>query len=177
MFCGKCGTEIPAGAHFCPSCGQAIDENSHGNPGPADAAAPPKKKMAMWKKILIGLVVVIVAAISAALYFTSGLTETVDRQIAALQRGDIRGAYEETSVAFQQNTSIEDFTQFVQSNPILTRITGHSFSSRKVENGVGYLRGKLTTDGGGVQPVSYQLVKENDIWKILSIDFNPTSDD
>lgn len=192
-ICSKCGIEIPGDAKFCPSCGHSIGENGQGNPGPAIAVTAPTKKMAMWKKILIGIVVVIIAAISAAFYFTSeladrqiaalqggdmrgALAEPVDRQIAALQRGDMHGAYEETSVAFQQSTSFEDFSKFVQSNPILTKITGHTFSSRKIENGVGYLSGKLTTQGGGVQPVAYRLVKENDTWKILSIDFNPKPD-
>ncbi len=177
MFCSSCGTEILKGAQFCPSCGHAVGENGQGSPGPAVAVAPPKKKMAMWKKILIGAVVVIAAAIGAAFYFTSGLSEPVDRQIAALQRGDLRAAYSETSMAFQENTSFEDFSKFIKANPILTKITGHTFTSRKIENGIGYLSGKLTTESGGVQPVAYRLVKENDTWKILGIDFNPKPDD
>lgn len=173
MFCSNCGTEIQAGAQFCPSCGQAAGQTAQGNPGVAAPAAPPKKKMAMWKKVVMGIAVVIGASIAAAFYFTSGLTEPVDRQIAALQKGDLQAAYEETSVAFKESTSFEDFTRFVQSNPILTKISGHTFSSRKIDNGIGYLSGKLTTEGGGVQPVAYRLVKENDTWKILSINFNP----
>jgi len=100
----------------------------------------------------------------------------VDRQLAAMREGNVQAAYAETSQSFRQSTSIEEFERFVAANPIITTITGHSFPQRRVENGVGYLTGSLTTDSGGVQPVGYRLVKENDEWKILSITFNPQTD-
>lgn len=43
-----------------------------------------------------------------------------------------------------------------------------------MENDIGTLEGTLKAKDGGVTPVVYKLVKENDAWKILSIRVNPT---
>ena len=49
-----------------------------------------------------------------------------------------------------------------------------SFSERRIENELGYVRGTLTDQDGGVLPIEYQLVKENESWKILGINI-PTA--
>jgi hypothetical protein len=38
-FCTKCGTELPADARFCPSCGKPADAPAAAAPAPAPAAA------------------------------------------------------------------------------------------------------------------------------------------
>ena len=172
MYCRECGSELPQGAHFCPQCGHVAGEEAKSDAG-ATSAAPPKKKMALWKKIAIGLVAIIVAVVGLALFATSGLREPVDRQLAALGRGDFQAAYSETSQAFQRSTSLAQFEQFIRANPIIAEANDASFSERRVEDGVGYLQGRLTTPSGGVQPISYRLVKEEGVWKVLSIDLNP----
>jgi len=43
-------------------------------------------------------------------------------------------------------------------------------ASRSIENSVGKVSGTLASSTGGVIPIEYQLVKENDAWKILNID-------
>lgn len=171
MYCKSCGEKIVANAKFCAKCGQATAEVSN-QAMPLASATLEKPKMKLWKKITLGVVSVIVLAVGAAFYFTSGLIEPVDRQLMAFRSGDIQSAYGETSQAFRESTSFDDFRKFVENYPILTKIEEHTFSERKVENGVGYLSGKLITKDGGVQPVEYRLVKENDEWKILGIDFS-----
>ncbi len=32
MFCGKCGSSIPDGAKFCPSCGNAVEMPAQATP-------------------------------------------------------------------------------------------------------------------------------------------------
>lgn len=172
MYCSECGTALSEDAHFCPQCGHEIVKGASPQSSPA-SQSPPKKKMALWKKVVIGLIAIIVVSVSLALFLTSGLTGPVERQLAALGRGDIDAAYDVTSQAFQRSTSKAQFEQFVRAYPIITDIADHSFSERRVENGIGYLSGTLTSESGGVQPVSYRLVKENGEWKILGIDLNP----
>jgi ribosomal protein L40E len=44
MFCSKCGTQVPEGSHFCPSCGnnQMATQNPtiNTNPGPSIHEVP-----------------------------------------------------------------------------------------------------------------------------------------
>lgn len=133
--------------------------------------------MPKWLKITLGVVAgviaVIVAIVYIALWATSGLIEPVERQLAALKAGNMEAAYAETSEAFKQATPMQSFTAFVDQNPILKDTASHSFSSRSINNGIGVLEGQLTSSSGGVVPVKYQLVKENDAWKIQHIQLNP----
>lgn len=46
MFCGHCGTQIPDGALFCPSCGKKIESWEQPNPTPprlSDSGAADKR--------------------------------------------------------------------------------------------------------------------------------------
>lgn len=177
MFCASCGAKIPEGAHFCPECGATVDGAAEPAPKAAARAAPAaaaaataqKPRMALWKKILIGVVVFIFGVVGLAWFATSGLDEPVERHLSALRAGNIEAAYAETSIAFQQSTSLEDYKAFIDRYPVLKDVTEYSFLNRSVENGVGTLKGKLTTPDGGVVPVEFKLVKENDAWKILGI--------
>ena len=132
--------------------------------------------MPRWLKILLGiaagLAVLIGIVVWIALWATSGLIEPIERQLTALKAGNIEAAYQETSEAFHQATPIDKFSAFVDQFPILKDAAEHSFSSRSVENGVGKVSGTLTSSTGGVMPVEYQLVKENETWKILYISLN-----
>ncbi len=128
-----------------------------------------KKGMALWFKILIGAVVAIILIVGIAMWATSGMVDTVTRHMDALKAGDIETAYSETSGAFQQSTSLEQYNEFVKSYPILTDYTEWSLPSRSVENNIGTVEGTLTAPDGTVMPIAFQLVKENDAWVILGI--------
>ena len=137
--------------------------------------------MTTGKKVLIGcaialgvFVVAIVAIIAIALFATKGIAEVADQQLVALRAGDYAKAYSYTSKDFQNSTSLDKFKEFVDSYPSLKNNESSSFSTRKMENDVGTLEGTLKSKDGGVTPVVYKLVKENNEWKILSIQLNPT---
>ncbi|GAB4229455.1 MAG: hypothetical protein Kow0032_10630 [Methyloligellaceae bacterium] len=125
--------------------------------------------MALWKKIALGVVATIVIAVGLALYYTAGMVEPIERQLAAIKADDLDAAYAETSVAFRKATSKLQFAVFVKSNPAFRDVVGHSFTERKRENNVGTVKGMLKTAEGGVFPVEYRLVQENGEWKILGI--------
>jgi len=132
--------------------------------------------MPRWLKIVLGIVggvgVFVAAIIIIVFWATSGAVETIDRQLAALNQGDMAAAYEETSEAFRDATSLEDFTAFVDAHPILKDVASHSFTSRSLNNSVGIVSGTVTSSTGGVLPVTFKLVKEKDSWKILGIDLS-----
>jgi hypothetical protein len=181
MFCSNCGKEIPTGGQFCPSCGHVstlAGNSPAASPGISQASAtvqpatvaPVKKKMALWKKISIGVIAFIVAVVALALWATSDLVPPIERQFDALKRGDMQAAYAETATAFRDSVSLPQFEAFLKQYPSLSRNADHSFSERSVDaNGTGHVKGTLKDDRGGVLPIEYQLVKENGQWKILGI--------
>ncbi len=173
MYCRKCGAPVPDDANFCPGCGTPASRTDGpaadaGNGGGAPPVTP-RRKMATWKKVLLGIVVVIAAAVALALLLTGPLVEPVENQLAALRSGDVDGAYAMTSEAFRRAVSRERFAAFLKANPVLMHAADYSFSERKRSNGVGTLKGTLETEDGGRVPVVYKLVEENGAWKILSI--------
>ena len=186
MFCSNCGTQIPENARFCPKCGKAVGDEGADRGAPATVAqatvAPatggtasvPKRKMALWKKIAIGLVLLIVLAVGLSIMATAPLVKPIEAHLALLKAGDIEGAYAQTSGVFKQETSREAFVRFIAARPVLKEITSHTFNSRTRENGIGTVSGTLTAQDGTVIPVMYRLVQENGEWRILSITFNPS---
>ena len=128
-----------------------------------------KKGMPVWQKIVGGIVAAIIIIVVIALWATSGMMDSVTRHMDALKAGNIDAAYAETSGAFQQSTSLEQYGAFVETYPILTEYSEKSFPSRSVENNIGQVDGTLTAPDGTVVPISFQLVKENDTWVILGI--------
>jgi Domain of unknown function (DUF4864) len=124
-------------------------------------------------KILIGVGIAAIAALVVFVWLifsaTSVLIEPIERQLTALKAGDIDAAYAETSEAFRQGTSKDDFAKFVDQFPILKNAASHSFTSRSFENDIGSVSGSLIAADGALTPITYQLVKENGAWKIVNI--------
>lgn len=127
-----------------------------------------KRKILKWFGIIASVILLIIAL---AFWATSGLLTPVENQIYAIKRGDLNDAYAFTSKQFQQNTSFNQFQQFVNANPVLKNNKSMSFNERTIDTGIGTLSGRLTAFDGTITPVQYKLVKENDDWKILSIEF------
>jgi hypothetical protein len=177
MFCSQCGFQSASDAKFCSNCGNQLAPEKQTEAAtattPTFATMPqPKKKMATWKKVVLGGVVFIILVVSLALYATSGLLVPINAQLEALRAGNLRGAYEQTSSAFQQTTSYEQFAAFVKAYPGLFKNKDTSFSDRSWEGSQGHVKGTLIDDSGGVIPIEYRLVKENGKWKILGINMN-----
>ena len=53
-FCSKCGTEINDGVKFCPNCGNQLDGVNGTQRVSNPVQGEPKKKMALWKKLVLG---------------------------------------------------------------------------------------------------------------------------
>lgn len=129
--------------------------------------------MPRWLKIVLGilagLAVFAGSIVGLAFWITAALVEPIDRQLDALKAGNVDAAYAETSEAFRQATSLQAFTDFVAANPVLKDVASHTFSDRSFENDVGKVTGTLTSSTGTEVAVTYQLVKEGGVWKILHI--------
>lgn len=143
------------------------------NPDALQSHQPPKSQYGKALKIILGILVVIVIAIAAALYFTRGIADIARDQLQAIRAGDMQKAYSMTSKAFQQVTSFDDFKVFVDKYDVLKNNKDATFAERKVENREGYLKGTLEAKDGSRTGVEYLLVKEDDQWKIQAIRLAP----
>ncbi len=126
----------------------------------------------MLKYILIALAVVII--VIGGIFFllfnaTSGLTETADNFFSALSQKDYNKAFTLLSKEFQTKTSPEDLqNRFMNSE--IKNYSSANWHNRSFENNVGKLEGDIKTTNGGTIPIKLGLVKENEVWKINSID-------
>lgn len=133
-----------------------------------------KKKIGCWiagcLTALIVAVFFIASIVGIAFWATKGPVKVVQEQLYCLRKGDIEGAYGFTSGDFRKATSLEQFKKFISDNPSLAQNKSASFTSRKIENDRGYVEGTLTAIDGSKTPVKYELIKENNVWKILYIE-------
>jgi hypothetical protein len=128
----------------------------------------------MWKKVLIGLIILIAIVVELSLLLTKGLSEVANNQLEAIKKGEITTAYSYTSRDFQNSVSLKNFEKFINQHPMLKNNQKISWGERSFSGSTGTLKGNLIANDGGATPIEYQFVKENKIWKILSLTFKPS---
>lgn len=128
-------------------------------------------------KVLLWIIGIIVVAIALALFFTRGLGEAAREQLSAIKAGDLQAAYSMTSKAFQEATTFDRFKKVVEANAVLVHYSDATFTERRIENGVGYLKGTIKSTDGAQMQIEYQLVKEDDKWKIQAFRLSPVGID
>ena len=124
--------------------------------------------MKKWMKILLGVVVLIVVAITAVFYFTSGMVDTADAFLAAVKQKDIGKARGYLAEDFRASTDEKALQAFLSKSAI-SNFKESSWSSRQVSGGRGELVGSIATDSGGRVPLKVSFVKENGAWKIYAL--------
>jgi len=165
-FCSNCGEQLPEGGTFCSNCGQeAASEESA-------VKKERKNGSPIW---FILLVILVLAGLGGGIYalFTSvdKMTVVVNEQLKALNDDKITKAYSlYTAKEFQKATSLKEFRNFVKKYAVLSENAKHSFHTKSTDENYGLLIGSFFSPDGSVTPVKYQLVKEDNEWKILSIE-------
>lgn len=119
-------------------------------------------------KIVVGLVVVGVVAVGLVFYLTSDLTKTADGFFAAVKAKDYGGASQFLSEDFRAATPQTELAAFLDQST-LTAFKTASWTNRSVSGNRGNLDGSITTDSGGVVPITLEFVKENGNWRIRSL--------
>lgn len=140
---------------------------------------PPKKKSNAKWWILGGcgcVTIIIIIALIAALIGFGGFklfksiqapVAPIKGQLKALNDGDIDKAYNDyTSNGFKKITSLEQFKLVVESNPQIFKSKSSSFTDVKIENKQAIVKGTITGKDGTLTKIRYDLVLENDEWKI-----------
>lgn len=128
-----------------------------------------KRVILILLAILVGFVLFVLLSVSLAFYATRNVVATVHQQLDALQAGDINRAYSYTSQVFQKNTPIDKFKLFLAQAPMLSKHKDVSIPSRRIKNDIGEVKAKIVGDDNKTYSVRYQLVYENDHWKIINI--------
>lgn len=119
-------------------------------------------------KVLAGLVLVVALGLVAVFYFTAGLARTADDFFAAARAHDMKAAYTHLSKSLQHTTSEAELRTYLHKHG-LDAVVATDWSSRSIQSGRGSLKGTVRTKDGGRIPVSLQLVKDDDGWKIHSL--------
>ncbi len=141
---------------------------------------PVRKKSPKVLAILGGVGCLLLTLIGVGLiyFFISNIgkeeLQMVNDQLSALRHNDIDRAYSYCSLAFQKSTSRDDFLNMVEDYPILKNAKEFTSNDRsKNVGGLTILKGTITGGDGSKLPAEYQLVRENEKWKIQSVKLSP----
>ena len=123
--------------------------------------------------VIAGLAMFAISFTLLTSIFTNPISHSVNSQLDALKSGDIQEAYSFNSKDFQTATSLEAFGDFVKQHPILKNFEFRSFIEIKRMDNQGTADITLKTTDSDT-PILYQLIKENDTWKIKAMEVGKT---
>ncbi|MFK8011098.1 MAG: hypothetical protein AB8B80_03590 [Marinicellaceae bacterium] len=124
-------------------------------------------------KVIIGLVALIALAVMAAFYFTADLPKTAEKFFTAVKNDNMTLAYSYVSNDFKKATSEQSLKSFLQKNG-LDQYKSATWKNRQRENSSGQLVGYVLTETDVKVPISINLIKFEDDWKIHRIDKAPS---
>lgn len=120
--------------------------------------------------IVVGSIVGLIGTIVVAVFFfTSGLTTTADDFFRAVKQANMARARTYLSEGFKANTDEAALKVFLTKAGLLN-YKDASWSNRSFKNNRGALDGTITTDTGGSVPLHIEFIKEQDAWKIYSME-------
>lgn len=129
-------------------------------------------QMPTWLKVLIGIagfIAFVLAIVAFVFQLTSGLVESADNFFTAVKQKDMTTARTYLAEDFKKSTDENALNQFL-SNSALINFKQANWANREINNGRGTLEGEITTETGGVVPIKIAFVKENEEWKIYTIE-------
>lgn len=101
---------------------------------------------------------------------SSFLTKTISDQLQQIKQKDLYSAYEDyTSEKFRESTPFEDFARFVEQNAVFSKNSSIEFGELTFNNNIATIFVDLKSGDDLHEQVEYDLVKEGDEWKVLSI--------
>lgn len=123
----------------------------------------------MWKKILIGFLVFVVAIVVLVFYATSGMTDSAENFLKEAGAKQYDKAYSMLSEDFKKATSKEEMIAFLK-DAGLDSYKSASWGNRSFEGKRGELEGSITTASGGAVPLTIKFIKAADgNWQIYAI--------
>lgn len=123
------------------------------------------------KKVLkfLGIAVVFIGLILAGvMYLTAGMVEVGDEFFDAASEGDVDRAYGQLAQEFQAGTTKDELMTFLNSLQVQDLETVE-WGERSFSGSQGKLAGTLKLKGGGSVPLTIDMIKEDDGWKVYTI--------
>lgn len=120
--------------------------------------------------VIGGFFAFIALIIAVAFAATSGPVKAVETELTLLKAGDVEQAYASLATDFRSSVPAPEFDSFLATYPVFTKNRKVSFSSREVVNDESTLKGTLTAEDGATTRAEFRLVKEEGVWRILSIE-------
>lgn len=141
---------------------------------------PPRPKMALWKKIVMWILTLVVLGViglmALGLWLTSFAVRAVTQHLDLVKAGNLSSAYERTAESFQQHTPERDYVLFVRSSPSLARLAYYSVGARDMDDDRATVKLTLTDRGGDDTPAAFDLIKENGTWHVVTIRLGADAD-
>ena len=107
-------------------------------------------------------------------FSTHLIIDCVDKQLRALQSGEMMNAYRlYTTEKFREITSFDNFVKFVENNNGLKIPRGVRLNGILFQEESGILNAILKNPKGDLLSIEYVLVKDGKAWKIHSIGVHP----
>ncbi len=121
--------------------------------------------------ILFGVVAAITLFVTGIFTLTSGAAGTADSFFFHLEAEATDEAWSLLSQEFQETTNKDDLRKTLASRG-LTEVTDTTWNSRSITPGRAKVSGTATTRSGNTVPVTVDLVKNDDHWRIQYIGFD-----
>lgn len=133
--------------------------------------------MALWKKILLGVVGFFGIIFLLVTFFTAGAGEAADKVMDQISQGNLKEVYGASSSEFQSAVSFQEFENFVYynvKNIDLTSTTGHSWNGKGFHNSVKYVYGPVYFANGQTEVMTLTFLEKDGEMQLLEISFGET---
>lgn len=131
--------------------------------------------MSRTLKIVLGVIAGFILLFSGIFYLvfalTGGVTKATDSFFTQIAEGNARAAYDNSAEGLKSENSFEEFQGFVEKMQ-LAAYKDSKWTQRNIENDRGRVQGAVSFTDGEVVLTTVELVKENGVWKVHSIDLN-----
>ena len=109
--------------------------------------------------------------VSDDVFSVKTLAKLVNGQLDAIKQGNVEKAYQDyTAAEFKKATSLEAFSLFVESYPVLSNFSEVKFSDLSVDNNSATINAGFTDSKGKEVAVEYEFaLNDKDQWKIMYI--------
>ncbi len=98
------------------------------------------------------------------------IIETVGGQLSAIRVKDFDRAYFYfSSKDFRKETALRNFILFVKVNTVLKNNKSITMTDVRIDKGIGYYTGVITSKEGDVRTINYELIYEDEAWKVLGM--------
>jgi hypothetical protein len=124
-------------------------------------------------KVVLGVIGFMIIVTLLSYGFHKSISGVARLQLIDIRDNRLEEAYNMTSTAFQDQTSLAAFQSFVDHYPILTTFKKMQFIETRMDGDDGYLYGKLEDSEGTKSTIEFQFVKEDREWKIKALRLAP----